>query len=65
MPRLSFVFLLTSLLGGTLATVPNPFYRADARSPDKIKATEGFKNRGNTEAITIMEHVSTIYAKGP
>ena len=64
MAKFSFFFLLASLLGAALANVPNPVYRADARNPDKIKATGGFKSWGTNEAITLIEHASKIYAKG-
>ena len=63
MAKFSFFFLLASLLGAAFA-VPDPVYRADARDPEKIKATGGFKSWGTSEAITLIEHTSKLYEKG-
>lgn len=64
MAKFSFFFLLASLLCSALATVPGTVYRADTRSPDKIKAAGGFKGFGTNQAITVIEHVKKLYTKG-
>lgn len=64
MANFSFFFLLTTLLCTALATVPKHVYRADTRGPGIIKAAGGFKGFGNSDAITVIEHVTRQYEKG-